>query len=146
MASAMKRLEDIIMGNKREAEGGKKQTIPLRPCSPPAGRPQQKGIQPAGSDGWLCRGTQWQAQACHQRCSWPSTEKTKLKSDLREADLIKVTANGRAACGLHFLPSTRDKALKYCSRRKTQENYFGRMLKGGEVWGGGGDNRDVFAQ
>lgn len=30
------------MGNKREAEGGKKQTIPLRPCSPPLGGHSRK--------------------------------------------------------------------------------------------------------
>lgn len=56
----------------------------------------------------------------------------KPKSDLREADLMKVTAKGRAACGLHSLPSARDKAFKYFSRRKTQESYVGRMLKGGK--------------
>lgn len=33
--------------------------------------------QPADSEGWPCRGTQWQAQACHQPCSWPLKERTK---------------------------------------------------------------------
>lgn len=46
-------------------------------------------------------------------------------SDLGEADLIKVTAKGRAACGLHSPPSARDKARKYFSRRKSQESYVG---------------------
>lgn len=65
----------------------------------------------------------------------------KPKSDLREADLIKVIAKGRAACGLHSLPSARDKALRCFSRRKIQESHVGRMLKGGEKRK---DNRDVF--
>lgn len=66
----------------------------------------------------------------------------KPKSDLTEVDLIKVTAKGRAACGLHFLPSARDETLKHFSRRKIQESYIGRRLKGGGREGR--NNRDVF--
>lgn len=64
----------------------------------------------------------------------------KPKSDLREVDLIKVTAKGRA--WLHFLPSSTDKTLKHFSRRKIQESYIGRTLKGGGREGR--ENRDVF--
>lgn len=91
----------------------------------------KRGFQPAGSDGWLCKGTQWPVQACHQPRSRPSKERTQAKSDLREADLIKVTAKGGTACGLHSLQRDSDKTLKYSSRRKSQETYVTTMFKGG---------------
>lgn len=68
-------------------------------------------------------------QACVSLAADLQKNKPKLKPDLREADLIKVTAKARAACGLHSLQSARDNALKYFSRRKSQESYAGRMLK-----------------
>lgn len=59
-------------------------------------------------------------------------KQSKQKSDLREADLIKVTAQGRAAFGLHSLQTALDKALKYFSRRKSQGSYVDRMWRGGK--------------
>lgn len=56
----------------------------------------------------------------------------KPKSVLTEADLIKVIAKGRTACGLHSLQRAKDNALKYFSGRKNQESYVGKMLKGGK--------------
>lgn len=47
---------------------------------------------------------------------------------------------------LSSLPSARDKALKHFSRRKIQDSYVGRMLKGKEEGGRGGmggEDRDV---
>lgn len=56
----------------------------------------------------------------------------KPKSVLREIDLIKVIAKGRTACGLHYLQRAKDNALKHSSRRKSQESYVCKMLKGGK--------------
>lgn len=56
----------------------------------------------------------------------------KPKSDLREADLIRVIAKGRAACGLHSLRIVSDKALSYFSSRKIPASYVGKMWKLGK--------------
>lgn len=70
-------------------------------------------------------------QACVSLAADLQKNKPKLKPDLREADLIKVTAKARAACGLHSLQNARDNAFNYFSRRKSQESYVGRMLESG---------------
>lgn len=114
------------------------ETIPLRPCTPWLGGHRGKAPD-------LLTVTDGCAEAHNGRhrhvislAAGLWKKEPKPKSDLREADLIKVTAKGRAAGVLNSLSSTRDKALKYSSRRKIQGSYVGRMLKGVCVWAGWG--------
>lgn len=96
-------------------------TIPLRPCSPAAWA--DTGSQPADSDGWLPQRHTMADPGVSSACAAGLGKKEpEPTSDLGEADLIKVTAKGRAACGLHSPLSARDKARKYFSRRKSQES------------------------